>query len=259
MNNNQRKVLLATLLALVGIGLAWRSIGRSRRLPPTPQSSQTPPEIRDTLNRLRLDTQPTAQTAAITRVKAHDVLSERLSDVERLRPLYLNQRQIEDLQDAFSERIFALACDDFDDITAELHNRGVILVSDEQERARWRLGRDWLGSPPQMGLEQISVIPLYDRGQPLQPEPLDEGWDIFRLSYQQSMMPIGKDAVLDKLTVVEVRLPMTLKGIKSGDITVLPAGFCFAWSEKRVQWIPWEIRVYEDREDRQPYAGVVFR
>ena len=253
------KYVIAGTIAVVGIALAWRAIDRSQAGSRIMAPQSTPPIVQNALDGIRLDATADSPASAGFRSEVESRVRSVANQSEAFRALGMTPGQINDLGAAFADRVTAILNPDFDAVTAELARRGIALPTDEETRSNWEAGQEWLGDAPQIGVEQISVATVYDRGRLIEDHPVHDGWGVTTMQYDKSLMPIPMDPEQASLTIVEVRMPMEHKGIRSGKRRALPTGIQFAWDPKRSQWIPWSTRIFLDPADDQPYAALGFR
>lgn len=253
------KLLVAGMLAVVGVALTWRALDRTDSQRITTNQLATPEHIKAALESIELDTTPTNTIAEqLSETVGSDVL--RLVQSPELRQeMPLTERQMDDLVKSVQERIMSVVAPDFERNSAFLIKRGIKINTDEQARQYWEQGVAWRGDPPKIAVDQITVLPIYRDGHRVASEPLEEGWSTLVSHWQRGFIPVGLDAEESNLTVIEVTIPMEHKGVRNGTIKAFPTGYQFAWDPQQRLWIPWQICIYQGNESGDdPFASAAF-
>jgi len=250
---------IAGTVAVIGTILAWRAIDRNEPQSSSTSTQSTSAVVQSTLDGIRLESSADSAASMDFRSAVEDRVRSVASQSEEVRGLRLTSHQIDDLAAAFADRVIALLDPDFDAVSEELSLRGITLPVDDDARVQWQGYRQWLGDSPEIGLDQVSIVAVYDRGRLLETHPVRDGWETLTMTLTPSAMPLSSDPEQASLTILEIRIPMEQKAIRSGKRRALPTGFQFAWNTQRSQWVPWSTRLYQDPADDEPYAAVPFR
>lgn len=239
------KLVLAGMLAVLGVTLTFRALNRQQPKPAMAPPEPAPEYVQAALDDIALDTTPTPDTAeAISIQVAEKTVSETRRAIREGR-LRLSNAQIEDLGSAIQERMLVLLAPDWERGLADLRNRGVDPPANEAIRESWERGVEWRGGLPRLGLEQLQVRMAYDKGRPVEHDDLAEGWSTLKGSWGKGVAPVSRDAEKGRLTVIETLLPIEHKGVMKGSVHAWPTGIQLAWSEERQQWIPWRSIIYK--------------
>lgn len=245
------RVLLAGLIAALGIAAAWRAFDRSsdgqfQQSMPVPVSGT----VQQVLSMARTEITP-----APGRVDEAVGCASRRVPLARQDALNLDADALADLAAAFHERLAATVGGDYARSRADLLKRGdstseAVALARE---AAWR--RQAAGTAlARFGCEQVEVRALVVRGEPVAPDPVEEGFSTLALTPEAGRFPLPSDAETGKLDVVEVRLPMQKTLADASAAAVVLVGYQFAWHEERSQWIPWRIVIYAD--PNQPHSPI---
>ncbi len=241
-NSSRRRLVVAAIVALAGIGVAWRALDRSSRAPIDPGGRVAPAlaaalESADyvTVRTLEQVDQLVAGAAAAVQSSAAALsVSEHGLDLTR--------EQEADLASALRARLRAVIDGDLETNIVDLVARGDRSAWDEAQRTQWEASADWHRHAP-IDPAGVELRMRYVQGRPVGPGGLAEAASVLTLKPAEGRFPIPADPVGAKLDVVEIRFLMRIRDIQSQAPVAAAVGFGFAWSRERRQWIPWEVRV----------------
>ena len=247
----RHRLYIACAIALAGLIVAGRALWPDRG--PSDLNVHVPPSesVDALLAPSVLDTKPTEETVS-------SIVDEAASSVDRQLTEgpdhhILNPSQARDLTDAFKERLEALLNPNLDRDFPAMVQRGD--PRDRKQAAESfennRSGHEWYRLTS-IGLEHVQVRILARRGRLITPNLMDEGFDMITTRRTKNRMPAPEDPVAAGWDVVEIVLPISAKPIRGEARGVILAGFRFAWSPKRRQWIPYENVIYADPNDIYP-------
>lgn len=249
----QSRLVLAIAIASIGLGIAGyvyhRKAGSrdtNKMLPPTPIAEQR----RALAASLVTEITPSADTVdgfvarAIEKVATSSLLRSAKID----RP--------DDLVDAFEEQLRATIDGNFDRRVKELNARGYKLDSaSASERKRWEDAAErtrW----SKFGLDQLKVEPVYIDGKRVKPDEITTHWSRTEFSKVPNENSLGRDIDGQRLTIVEVALPMETARVGTSDRVAGITLYRFAWNRETKQWVPWSIVVL--RVDDHPALSPPF-
>ncbi|MCC6970217.1 MAG: hypothetical protein IT434_08340 [Phycisphaerales bacterium] len=246
--NDRNKLIAAVVFALVGIGLAaylyYRSSGGGLRESPAPLPTGMKESLERTAVSLSMDTEPSADTLSSVLVSAKEKsLSALLStkiDIERP----------DDLVIAFQDQLRATLDGNFDQHVAGLNARGYKLdPTSASERKSWEAAAE-LSRWSKLGLDQLKVEPVYVNGKRVKPEKDMNYYSQGEYTRTADVRPLGNDVESQRLTIIEVSLPMELARVGTSDRVAGTTAYRFAWNREAKQWVPWSIVVL--KTDRHP-------
>jgi hypothetical protein len=155
---------------------------------------------------------------------------------------------VEDLADAFIERIRLIAIPSF-----ERDYPAAVLRGDPIDRESAKLSFEkyseftlGLGAIPAMGPSETKVILLTKRANAKQ-SLLDEGFGVITGKRAENRFPVPSDPVELNFLVAEITMPMMRFDHRVQSLKPAIIGYRFAWNKKKKQWIPFESVVYTDR------------
>lgn len=246
--SDRNKFILAVAFAVLGIGLAvylyLRSAGEGSGHSPAPLPAVMKESVERTARSLSMDTEPSADTLDSVLLSAKEKF---LASVVSTK---INVERPDDLAIAFQEQLRATLDGDFDRHVSELNARGYKLdPASSSERKSWEAAAEssrW----SRLGLEQLRVEPVYVNGKRVKPEKDMNYASQGEYARTADVSPMGKDIEGQRLTIIEVSLPMELARVGTGDRVAGTTAYRFAWNREAKQWVPWSIVVL--KTDRHP-------
>lgn len=238
MDSAKLKIVAACTIAAVGLLALGRMLMQNRPAPASSQRIVNQSEATKELAAGGFDTTPTAETVSQDIERAANIAKDLMTIVPQSQ-LPTTRRQ--DLADAFEERLSA------------------VLDPNPESDAATRVARGQApGFPSPDGLTNIQaafqyrsfdlanleVVTVFHRGERVAPEGVTEDGlkeGITRYSGKWAFPMSDLDPIEDRLTIIEVRLPVDTPipppGEDASERKLM--GFQFVWSTERNQWIPW--------------------
>lgn len=259
MLTQRQRVILACVIAAVGLVLAGRAYLRAMSKPkPTPAEHVSPVHATGRLDSSAIDTYPTKETVARHVEAVVGRARTRLAALASDGSIPASRHQ--DLLDAFSGWLRLTLDGDPDSDRTWKITRGMpvpkVELTDEM-RAGWSASAERTRLAP-LGLEGLEVRVIYHAGKRVAPESMEEGFDTLRSQkydqHMNPMFPVPRDPASAKADVVEVRLPMSIKATNKDERGTVLMGYQFCWNADRKQWIPYSTVVYHVADGRT-YSG----
>jgi hypothetical protein len=236
-----RRLIFGALIAAVGIGAAvymyQRSSARRPQAPPVVLPNAVDAQRERLSKGLTLDVTPSLET--VDQV-VRDAAAIAASGAASIQGTALPAP--EDLTGLFAAQLRETLNGDFDRRLAMLVARGIKVTDTPEDRRSWEAGIR-ISRLARIGLDQLRVEPVYVEGRRVKPDELKIGWDRSEMSFNQDVMPISKDIEGQRLTIVEVSLPMELTRARTEERRVGITAYRYAWNREKRQWVPWSIVV----------------
>jgi len=251
MTSRQIKLILAILVAGIGLFMVARLIVPSGASKPTHASAAVKPpspELEAVLTG-GYDTRPTTETVEADITRAVQRASVVIGSV---RSASVPAARRADLSSAFGERLEAILNPDYmRDLRARsARGQGIEVVEpDEEVLERARTSGEFFALLP-MDVQSVEVVPIFERGRYVGLGSAGFGTGTTRIGGKAAFPMADLDPVEDRLDIVEVRVPMEMpvpppKAKKTERQIV---GFQFVWNAERKQWAPWVIKTYGSGE-----------
>jgi len=237
---DRNKFILAVILAAVGVFLAVWTYRRNTVVAPSSQPAArvlTATEQRNQLS-IRTDTFPTSETLEAVCQQATDRMKQ------GLKAIHLPLEKPDDLTAAFSEHLRATLEGDYERRSAELRSRGL-----KHDFSSPNVQRPWVAAAAMthlapLGLSELVVEMVYINGKRVKADEIKSGWSRSEQTQADQFMPIKRDIEGQKLTIIEIRLPMQLsKAPSTVEKGTAVVGYRFAWNREAKQWVPWSTVV----------------
>ncbi len=241
----RNKLVLAAGVAALGLGLAYLLYQRWAANLPTSADALSPLEEERRKRLLRAaisisaDIVPTAPALDEILREATEGASEAIA---LLRPRI---ERPDDLVKAFEEQLHATLDGNFERRVGELNARGYKLDPNSvDERKRWEYMADrsrWT----RIGLSQLRVEPVYIEGVAVDSVSAREYESTTEFTRSGETTPLSRDIQGQRLTIIQISLPMELSRIKTSDRALGVTGYRFAWNRDAKQWTPWSTKVWK--------------
>lgn len=245
--NDRHKLLAGLGVAALGIGLAAFSYIRATA---TPQSdpgvlTPAPAEVVKYFDSLRTELQPTRAT-----------LPGILGDFERI----AGERAIkagdsiparDDLSRAARELIEAMLSGNYETRKRALLSRGRVPDFHPDDQRNFEAAAE-LTNLASLGIEQMTVTPVFIKGRRVLPDELDAGFNLTTFEPTPALFPAHARLKSSGPTVVEVRFPMQLTSVLDGgaigEKVTVSMGLRLVWDPKEKKWIPWSFAILRQTE-----------
>ena len=249
--NHRGSIMVAAVIAIAGIVVAWRALGRARPVSADRPAQSVARNVRDTLDSLTMEVHPSVETIVADVGRAADRVVEQV--VAQSGSGTLAHGRIEDLSAALRERLMATLASDYDRDVRALQNRGITIPDDTTGQERdTRKRQAALTHMAPFSIDQMRVRGVYEKGQ-LIGDSLP-GFSTLTTT-RNTGMPVSLDAETARLDVVEVLVPMITPTVDGKQSRVI-VGYRFAWNEALSQWVPWTIVQYHD--PNETHFGIIF-
>lgn len=232
-----RAIVFVCLLAVVGAVFALRGWPSLRRVASGPSAAFSEESGKPALQPLEIRPDKSTIESLLTQTKQAITSRAAVGLGRELAP------SATDLADASTELFRAAIFPDFDRFEAFRLARGFKrpMPATEQERTSFGAGiADMFLSP--FSLDRMDVRILVREGVELaQP---DEGFVSRMTTTISPSYPGPQDAIKQKTTVAEVRIPVQRRCLKTGEHLNVVVGYRFVWDSRSRRWFPQSIVQY---------------
>lgn len=240
------KLILAVLVAVVGVGLAVKTLWPASK--PTTQVVVEDPAPKSSKAEALLvgsfDTEPTEETVEGDIDRLTNLVRRQVDSARS--PSLMSARKA-DLVVAFEERIQALINPDYvrdARARAARGKQGENFEPDEEALESAKKWESYYALLP-MDMQSVELRELFRDGVFIAESAMDEGLGMgtTKMSGEAAFPLADADPVEDRLDIFEFRLPIHFPAPGEGGEIARQrrlVGFQFVWSDERNQWIPWQ-------------------
>ena len=248
MMRERAQLLIAGGGLLVGVGVLLNAYLKSR--PPSIQAGdevEVTQEVRDALDDSRFTELKVDERADVLDQIRSAILRQALG-IPRVHGL--GDRSMQDLADAFAERVSSMYWPDFERDFAASQSRGDPKPREDalaiyEQRHAFLETQEWSPKVVFEGVEVSSIELGADGDLNIHRERFEAGFGVMTSNRNMHKFPVPDDPVENGLVAVEIVMPMYQYEVKSESMKPAIVGYRFAWNPRLSKWIPYESVVFK--------------
>lgn len=249
MSNERMRLIVAGIVLLAGGGVLLSAYFKSRppSMPPLAVEHEITQEVLDTLDGSRfVELDVDQRFDAIRHIES--LIISQARKISRVREL--GNQSMQDLANAFTERVSSMYWPDFERDFSASRKRGDPTSREDalnifDNRAAYLDSQDW---DPMVVLDGVSVSLIeigVDGELNIRRERFDMGFGVMVGRRTMNKFPVSEDPVENGLISVEIVMPMFQYEVKSESMKPAVVGYHFAWNARMRKWIPYESIVFK--------------